>query len=142
MLVWSGPESRKRVEATCILRRLSSSLGRPMDDVNCLFFPIMRSPEDEVLRSCCGRTARARCLYRWRCPCRHARVSVQRADLLVIVDEDTLGSELFTGSRHFESICSDLRQIRLRVERNSRGGCVQLSVWRGCHPARGPRTSR
>lgn len=45
---------------------------------------------------------------------------------MVIVDEDTLGSELFNGPRHFESICPDLRQIRLRVERNRRGGCVQL----------------
>ena len=71
MLVWSGPESRKRVEVTCILRYLSSGLGRPVDDMNCLSFPMMRSPEDEVLRSCCGQTARARCLYRRRGPCRH-----------------------------------------------------------------------
>ena len=46
------------------------------------------------------------------------------------MDEDTLRSELFTGPRHFESICLDLRQIRLRADRNSRvvsrSGCVQL----------------
>ena len=51
---------------------------------------------------------------------------VQEGRSVGIVDEDTLRSELFNGSRHFESIRSDLRQIRFRADRNSRGGCLQL----------------
>ncbi len=72
-----------------------------------------------------------------RAPSRRTELPVEEgypvggSDLVEIVDGDTLRSELFTEPRYFVSISPDLRQLRLRADRNGRvvcrDGCVQLA---------------